>query len=189
MELFKNIRFKTGMAILSNKLSKIKRKVSYSNIGQVKNIGIAWDASKTEDFAGLSRFYQKMHERNIEVRILGYFPGKELPDQYTAIRYLTCIRKKEINIFYHPVSSEVNSFINTRFDILIDINFRKLLPLKYISTLSNAAFKVGLYESETEELPYDLMMEIKNPVGVDNYLGQIIQYLEMINSGTVNKVK
>ncbi len=38
------------------------------------------------------------------------------------------------------------------------------------------------------DTPFDLMMEIKNPVDVENYLNQIIQYLEIINSGTVKTV-
>ena len=187
MELFNNIRLKIGKALLNQKMARTKRKVFYSNISLVKNIGIVWDASKTDDFAGLSRFYQKMRERNIEVKILGYFPGKNLPDQYTAIRYLTCIRKKEINFFYHPVSSETETFVRKKFDILICINFNKLFPLQYISSLSNAGFKVGLFESETVNPPFDLMMEVKNPVDVEYYLNQIIHYLEIINSGAVKK--
>jgi len=188
MELFENIRLKIGNAILTKKMARIKRNVYYSSFSMVKNIGIVWDASRPEDFASLSKFCQKMQVRNIDVKIISYFPGKNLPDQYTAIRYLTCIRKKEINFFYHPVSSETNIFINNRFDILIDINFRKLLTLKYLSSLSNAAFKVGLFESESGETPFDLMMELKNPVDVENYLIQVIEYLEMINSGTAKTV-
>jgi hypothetical protein len=188
MELFKNIRLKIGNAILTKKMAGTKRIVYYSSFSMVKTIGIVWDASRPEDFGSLSKFCQKMHVRNIDVKIISYFPGKNLPDQYTAITYLTCIRKKEINFFYHPVSSETNIFISNRFDILIDINFRKLLPLKYISSLSNAAFKVGLFESEAGETPFDLMMEIKKPVDVENYLIQVIEYLEMINSGTVKTV-
>ena len=130
-----------------------------------------------------------MSEKNIEVKIFGYFPGKNLPDQYTAIRYLTCIKDDEINFFYHPVSSESTIFIQQRFDVLIDINFDKLLPLYYISSLSNAGFKVGLLESEGTNAPFDLMMEIKTPVDIDNYLDQILQYLEMINAETVKSVK
>lgn len=194
MELFKNIRLKIGNAILKKKMARTKRNVYYSSFSMVKSIGIVWDASNPNELSYLTRFRQKMHVRNIEVKILGYFPGKNLPDQYSTIRYLTCIMKKEINFFYHPVSSETNIFISNRFDILIDINFRKLLPLKYISSLSNAAFKVGLFEfefeseSESGETPFDLMMEIKKPVDVENYLIQVIAYLEMINSGTVKTV-
>ncbi len=189
MELFKNIRLKIGKSVLEKKLGRTTRKMSFSNFGLARNIGIVWDASNPDEFSCLSKFYQKMHERNIEVSILGYFPGKELPDQYTAIRYLTCIRKKELSFFYLPSSSETGTFIDKRFDILIDINFKKLLPLNYISSLSNAGFKVGLFDSETVDTPFDLMMEMKNPVNVDNYLIQVMQYLEMINSGAVKTVK
>jgi hypothetical protein len=188
MELFKNIRLIIGKAILKKKMARTKRNVFYSSFSMVKSIGIVWDASQPADFASLSRFYQKMHERNIEVKLLGYFPGKNLPDQYIAIGYLICIRKKEINFFYHPVSSETNNFISNRFDILIDINFKKLFPLQYISSLSNAAFKVGLFESESGETLFNLLMEIKTPVDIENYLVQVVEYLEMINSGTVKTV-
>src|SRR5450759_4107081 len=182
MELFINIRLKIGNAILKNKVAKMKRKTYYSNMSQVKKIGILWDASKTEDFACLSKFYQKMHESKIDVKILGYFSGKNLPNQYTAIRFLTCIRKEELNLFYHPVSTETKTFISNRFDVLIDINFKRLLPLHYISSLSNAGFKVGLFESDTRNSPFDLMMELKSPVNVEDYLNHVMHYLEMINS-------
>jgi hypothetical protein len=184
MELLRDTRVKIGDSILSKKRERVKRKCSYTNISQIKNIGIVWDASKTSDFSCLSRFYQKMHERNIDVRILGYFPGKDLPDQYTALRYFTCIRKNEINLFYVPTSTEARVFINTSFDILIDLNFDRIFTLSYISTLSSAKFKVGLFDSESSSSIFDLMMEIKRPVQIENYLTQVIHYLEMINSAT-----
>ena len=184
MELFKNIRLKIGLSTLTKKMRKISRKVFYSDFSQIKNSGIVWDASNTSDFLILSRFHQKMNEKNIEVKVLGYFSGLELPDQYTAIRYLTCLRRQELNFFYIPESTEANSFINTRFDILIDLNFNKIFTLNYITYLSVASFKVGLYESERINPPFELMMDIKSPVNTDKYLDQVIHYLELINSGT-----
>lgn len=188
MELFRNIRLKIGDAILRNKIAGSKRKKHFSNINEVRKIGIVWDASKTDDFACLSRFFQKMQESKTDVTIMGYYSGKNLPNQYTAIRYLSVIKKDELNFFYHPVSHETIAFINNRFDVLIDLNFKKLLPLQYISSLSNAGFKVGLFEPETGNTPFDLMMELKNPVAVEDYLDQVVHYLGMINSGTVQKV-
>jgi hypothetical protein len=185
MELFGKIRLKIGNAILRNKIAASKRKTSYSNIDQVKNIGIVWDASKTDDFACLTRFYQKMNENKTDVKILGYFPGNSLPNQYTAIRYLSIVKKEELNFFYHPVSAESIEFVKKRFDVLIDLNFKKLLPLQYISSLSNAGLKVGLLEPDIKNPPYDLMMELKNPVNMEDYLNQVIHYLGMIKSGTV----
>jgi len=187
MELFKNLRIKIGNNILRNKLASTKRKIFYPGIGQVKEIGIIWDASRTAEFTCLSKFYQKMNENKTEVTILGYFPGKNLPNQYTAIRYLSIIKKEELNFFYHPVSSESVKFINKQFDVLIDLNFKKLLPLQYISSLSKSSFKVGLFEEGEKSTPFDLMMEIKNPENIDEYLNQVMHYLQMINSETLQK--
>jgi hypothetical protein len=125
-----------------------------------------------------------MSEKNIDIKILGYFPGKDLPDRLTAIRYLTCLKKDDINITYRPVSRETDIFINTRFDILIDINFKEIFPLRYISHLSLAGFKVGIFDSGSENSPYDLMMEFKDNHDINLYLTQVIYYLEMINTGS-----
>jgi hypothetical protein len=184
MELFSEIRLKTGSSILSKKLGKVRRKVFYTNISRIKSIGIVWDASKPEDFSNLSRFHQQMNERGINVNILGFYPGKELPNQYTALRYFSCFRKQEINFFYIPVSSETERFINTMFDILIDVNFEKTFPLYYISSLSKASFKVGLFDTEADSSTFDLMIELKKPVRVEEYLSNVVHYLEMINSGS-----
>jgi hypothetical protein len=182
MELFKSIRLKIGKIILSKNVARNKREVHYSDFKKVKNIGIVWDASKPAEFASLSRFHQKMLDIKIDVMIFGYFNGTNLPDQYTAIRYLRCIRKDEINKFYYPDSSETRSFINKPFDILIDINFDKLFPLMYVTSLSKARLKVGIFDNEKSQPPFDLMLEIKNPVDIDEYLTQVIQYLEMIKN-------
>lgn len=182
MEFIRNIRLKIGGNLLRKKAEKNQRKSSYSNISLVKKIGIVWDASEVNEFHFLSKFCQKMHERNIDVSIIGYFNGKNLPDQYTAIRYLTCFKKEELNFFYHPLSAESENFINNSFDILIDLNYRDLLPLRYLSVLSKSSFKVGLYDEAKNNSCYDLMMELKKPVDVGDYLDQTIHYLEMIHS-------
>jgi hypothetical protein len=187
MELIKKIRLRIGDSILRKKVDKTRRKVRYSGIDSVKKIGIVWDATNPADFPYLSGFFQKMNERKVDVQIMGYYPGKNLPDQYTAIRYLNFIRREEVNFFFIPVASEPEAFIKKRFDILIDINFKKLLPLRYLSSLSDAALKVGLFEPEKNGDIFDLMIEMKEPINIENYLNQTILYLEMIHAEQVEK--
>lgn len=182
MELLKSIRIKTGTAILRNRASGNRRKAFFKNFDAVKTIGIVWNPANSEDFKTLAKFHQQMAERNIDVHVIGYYDGKNLPDIYTAIRYLTCIRKHEVNMFYIPMSNDAKDFINKKFDVLIDINFEKIFPLSYITVMSKALFKSGLFEKENPSAPFDLMMEIKKPAAVDNYLKQTVQYLEMINA-------
>lgn len=187
MELFRSYRLKIGNSILVKKMARMRRKISYNDINSIKNIGIVWDAERTGDFASLSKFHQKMQERNIDVKIIGYYPGKELPDRYTAIRFLSILRRNELNFFYLPLSTEADVFIKTRFDVLIDVNFNREFPLHCIASLSAASFKVGLFSSEADSSVFDLMMEIKKPVQVENYMDQVIHYLEMIKSGTTKQ--
>ena len=182
MEFFKNTRLKIANAILKKRISRSGRKMAYKNFSEVKSIGIVWNASKHEEFQSLARFHQQMNERNIDVKIIGYYNGKHLPDQYTAIRYLSCFKKSETTFFYLPESIEVKSFIKNKFEILIDINFEKNFTLSYITTISQALFKVGLFDETENGSPLDLMMEIKKPVNIDDYLRKVIQYLEMIKS-------
>jgi len=181
MELFQKI----GAVILRKKAAKSKRRMVYQNFKVINSIGIVWDASNEQEFKTLAKFHQQMQERNIDVQIIGYYDGKNLPDKYTAIRYLSCIRKNEVNLFGIPKSDDIQAFIYKKFDVLIDINFDNLFTLRYITVLSNALFKVGLSEPENHSAPFDLMMEIKKPVSVDNYLKQVVQYLEMMNSKTL----
>ena len=187
MELFRNLRIRAGKSLLSGKLSKITRKPHYINFFNIKTIGLVWDASQTNEFVFLSKFHQKMSEQNIEVRILGYYPGKKLPDQYTAIRFLTCLKRNEVDFLYRPVTRDSNEFLKIQYDVLIDINFRKQFPLVYVTSLSSAKLKVGLADSRPESSPFDLMISLKNPVNIEKYLEQVLIYLEMMSSKTAKK--
>ena len=182
MELFRNLRLRAGRSILTRKSAKTIRKPHYTNFYSIRTIAIVWDASKPEDFLKLSHFHQEMAERKINVSVFGYFPGKELPNQYTAIRFLTCLKMQEIDFFFRPLGREAENFISTRFDVLIDINFRKVFPLVYATTLSHAGLKVGIADSKPESSPFDLMISMKKPVNLENYIEQVIHYLTMINS-------
>lgn len=182
MELFKNSRQKFGNAILKKRASKTNRKMLYNNFRNVKSIGIVWDASRQEEFQTIARFHQKMLEKNIDVTVLGYFNNKNLPDQYTALRYLTILKKTDINFFYIPQTNESQLFADKKFDVLIEINSDGIFTLRYITILSNASFKVGILEEGTGISPFDLMMELKKPVNAEEYLKQTVQYLEMINA-------
>ena len=187
MELLRSLRVRAGRSKLSARMARNARKPCFINFYDIKTIGIVWDASKPEDFSILSRFNQKMAEMNKEVKIFGYFPGKEFPDKYTAVRFLTCIKKKEVSFFYCPVHPDTETFVKTKFDVLIDINFKKHFPLVYISSLSQAGLKVGLADSQPMASPFDLMISMKSPVNIEKYIDQVLYYLEMINSETAKK--
>jgi hypothetical protein len=187
MELFRRLRVRAGNSILSGKLARFKRKPHYTNFYHIKTICLVWDASNPEDFIVLTRFQQKMAELNKEVTIFGYYPLNGFPNQYTAIRHLTCLKKKEVNFFYLPVNKESESFVKTKFDVLIDVNFKKHFPLIYITSLSQAGLKVGLTCTKPITSPLDVMISMKSPLNIERFLEHVLFYLEMINSDTAKK--
>ena len=182
MEMFRNFRLSRGKSVLRKKLSRLKRKKFRGNILSAKKLAILWGASRPDEFSVISQFHQKMTERNIETRVLGYYPEKQLPDKLTAVRFLTCLKPDDISFTYRPVSREANEFINTSFDILIDTNFKNVFPLEYISSLSVAGFKVGIFDNNYENAPFDLMIDVKKNSDLNNYLTEVVHYLEMINT-------
>lgn len=186
MELFRESRLRHGRYLLRKRADTVTRKRFRGNLKNARSIGIVWDASDISGFPVLSQFQQKMQDRNIETRILAYYPEKVLPDRLTAIRYLSCIRRDDLNFFYIPVSGESESFIKTSFDVLIEINFSNSFPVEYITTLSRAGIKTGLYDEKRNNNPYDLMIDASKPVRLDEYLENVIQYLELINTNAEN---
>lgn len=173
-----------GRNILQRKSLKPGRKTRYSSFSSVKSIGLVWDASDPAEFRVLSEFHQKMEERKISVSILGYYPGRELPDTFTAISYFSCLKKDDLGFTYLPHSGDAESFIRKGHDVLIDLNFKKTLPLQYVSSLSESPFKVGIRDTKAEPVgsPFDLLIEMKQH-DVKAFLNEAIRYLEMINSG------
>ena len=187
MELFRNLRIKAGRSMLAKRYSKILHKPSYKGFGSIKGIGIVWDATNPEELAVLAKFHQKMSEAGKQVRVIGLFPGKVLPDQYVGNRFMVCLKNNETDFFYRPDTIEAEAFMKEKFDLLIDINPRDHFPLFYISSLSKASLKVGLAGNDPGTSPFDLMISMRNPVNVDKYLEQVLLYLEMINPETVKK--
>jgi hypothetical protein len=188
MEILGKTRLVIGKYALRKRMKNLKKPQNKGNLGNAKKIGIVWDTLNSEDFYALSQFHLKMAERKIDVKIIGYYPGKILPDKFTAIRYLLCLKPEDIDLYYKPVSKEAVDFIKTRFDILIDANFKNTFTLEYITTLSQAVLKVGIFDNGYDNQPFDLMIEVDRTTDINLYLSQVVHYLEMINTGT-NKSK
>ena len=96
MTLFKGTRLLFCRIALKKRLRKIRRNQKFNNLRTSHKIGIVCDGSDTSDFECISSFYQDMKNINIQVDIICYYPDKILPDEYTAIRYLTCLKALEV---------------------------------------------------------------------------------------------
>lgn len=179
MELFKGIRLATGRRIVSRKQAKSQRSKTVHNLKSARKMGVVLDITLEGHFDIISKYYKKKQEEGIQVDVIGYVPEKEIPDKYMLVNYLSCLTRKDLNTWYIPVSIEAETFLRSPYHILIDANFGGFFPLKCITALSVADFKVGR-TSEYETTPLDFMIDTGDQ-DLAYFLEQVDRYLEVIN--------
>jgi len=154
---------------LKKKLINIFRKKSLSkrpkrlnkrsiNLNEIKTAGILFDATHLISYDVVKNFLKLLNEKHIEVSVIGFINSKYLIDHYLYRKGFIFLTKKDINWYGKPDLSIVKSFIDKEFDVLFDLTLDDCFPLKYISIMSRARFKVGKFSDSNDYL--DFMIDI-----------------------------
>jgi hypothetical protein len=150
------------------------------NFTNIKTVGIIFGASDPEDYELVKRYVIYLREHAKKVKVLGFFSTKEIPTlTYSKLEY-DFFSRKELNWYGKPESHIIHNFINEEYDLLIDLNIHDHFPLKYISALSKAKFKVGKYKEEDESI-FDMMIDSDNTQKLKYFLRQVDTYIGMLN--------
>jgi hypothetical protein len=133
-----------------------KREVAY-NFETAKTMGVIYPFNV--NMSGVVNTLKNIMKRyDIEIVFIIYFPQEKLPEGIDKNSPLQIFfSNNECNWFEKPKTAAVNSFINTKFNILVDLSSTVWYPLQYIATASHADFKIGRMNSETNN-PYDFVL-------------------------------
>jgi hypothetical protein len=151
-----------------------------SNLEDARTIGIMYVLNDVPDYEIVEEFVARLQKEHKEVKALGYVRNKNLISRFLPKLSYDFFSRKDITWFFKPLHTKVRDFIDRDFDILIDLNLLDFFPLKYISGLSRAKCRVGRYSDENVEF-YDLMLEPRQGVSMNEYIEQIHHYLTVIN--------
>jgi hypothetical protein len=182
MSIIKNIKQLIGNIYIKLELkdSPRLRKPNRFNFNNIKTVGILFDATSPEDFDLVKRYIVYLKEQRKKVKAIGFFSTKQTPDMaYSKLEY-DFFTTKEINWFGKPTSVIIQNFITEEYDLLIDLNIGDQFPLRYISTLSKANFKVGKYNEKDLDM-YDMMIDADNTKTLKYFLRQVDVYITMLN--------
>lgn len=182
MGIFKNIKRFFAKNLLQREMNAHPRKpiAQKFRFDQLKTVGILFDASSQEDFELVKRYVVYLREHAKKVKVLGFFNTKQAPQlSYSKLEY-DFFSSKEINWLGKPITHIIDNFMNEEYDLLIDLNIHDQFPLKYISALSKARFKVGKYK-EQDEIIYDMMIDADNTQTLKYFLRQVDIYIGMLN--------
>jgi hypothetical protein len=94
---------------------------------------------------------------NIELVFMIYFPQDKLPEGVGKNSSSQIVfSNNECNWFGRPKTADINKFINTKFNIFIDLSFKPWFPLQYIAISSHADFKIGCTNEANN--PYNFVL-------------------------------
>lgn len=156
-----------------------KRNFKSVTFDEAKTIGILYNATSEKNYEIVKQFVKEIRAQQKDVMALGYIDKREIPDMRYAKLGLDFFTRKAVNWKMKPKHPSVNNFINSDFDILINLNTEKCIPLKYISAMTRAKFKVGRFDKKNI-LFCDLMIKVGETMGLKDFIEQITHYLKLL---------
>ncbi|MFW6225042.1 MAG: DUF6913 domain-containing protein [Bacteroidota bacterium] len=178
----KNLRQKIGYFFLNRRKKHLNRNRQVQNFKSAKNIGILFYIHKNnqQDIDKILDFLLFLKKENLNTKALAYINKKNIPYQFFNNKGMLYFCRKDLNIFEQPKKNAVSPFINEEFDVLIDLNIEGVFPLRYVSSLSKAKFKVGKYFHHLNG--HDMMLNIDMNNTLDYMIDQTKNYLTIINN-------
>jgi len=188
MNLLQQIRISAGNYFLNKGTSSLKRSKKLVNINSAGSIGILFELTEDSVYYSIQKYFQEFQEKKIKVKALGYASNKLVTNHFLPVLSFDFFNGKQVNWLNIPKAQCVKDFIDTDFDICINIASEKVFPLKYISGISKARLKVGAYNREMPgkqykelSLIYDIMLLSEENHDQILFLDNIHEYLNMLN--------
>ena len=179
---FGKIRTKVAHYFYNALIKKIKQKdLSSFKLSSVKSIGIIFDNYNSDVnyfINDLSKeFKQKIGFVSIYKLAYNIPEGNKHDTDGIPVVYFS---DKDTNWYGKPKFKDVISFLETPFNLLINIGDNNSWTIKFCVLNSNAKFKVGRLNDHHEL--YDLMIDTKKNSNDKELYKAIIEYLKLINS-------
>ena len=180
-DFLSGIKLTVGNFVLDRNISRLGRDKKLTNISNARNVGVVYLVSNQGIFNKVKLLIRKLNSPYRQVMALGFVDRDSIPDYCVAANSGYYFDKKDLNWYGAPKNDYVKEFINKEFDIIIDLTLEDVYVLQYIVALSKSKLKVGRF-SKSMEKHYDLMIKNDKKVLSDEYIDQILHYLDILKS-------
>jgi hypothetical protein len=181
VEFLSGIKQTVGNFLLNKNLSRLERDKKLVSFSDARNIGIVYLVSNQGVFNKVKLLIRKLNSPYRQVMALGFVNRDSIPDYCVAANSGYYFDKKDLNWYGAPNNDYIKEFINKEFDIIIDLTLEDVYVLQYIVALSKSKLKVGRFSKSMEKY-YDLMIKNNNNTLSDEYIDQILYYLDILKS-------
>jgi len=181
LKIIRHIREKFARSFLLQQLNEMERERKQINLDSARTLALLYYLPDEATYKIVESILSRLTDINLKVRVVCYTDLKIIPHYFIPKISQDIITAKDINWRIQPQKPFVKEFINTEFDILIDLSLTDHLPLLYCAALSKARLKAGRFQ-EDHQLFYDLMIHTGPEETIESFAGQIIHYLSRINN-------
>lgn len=175
------LRYKLADYLLQQEIKQSRRQTKLIPFKNAGSIGILYDATLDNDYEIIKNYVKELRASSKDVLALGYFNQKELPGTRFMKLGLDFFTKKSLNWKLKPNHPIVNNFMQRNFDILICLSLEKSIPLRYVSCMTNAGFKIGKYDRQSAGI-YDFMIKVEEKPTLRQMIDQVNHYLNLIRN-------
>lgn len=139
--------------------------------------GLLVDASNPDDRNVAISFAEQLRKEGNRVKILGYVDGKS---EGIGLSFDVFTQSDLTKFSKVPKSSQVIQFMDTPFDVLINLSIKEnYKPIEYICAVSKAAFRIGAWHIPEQNV-YDLCIDKEKTPGLRNWINEVMHTLQKI---------
>ena len=144
------------------------------NEDAVVSLGVILNIDEIDDFELFTKLADYIKVRPNRVKIIAFSESKK----EVLNTWDECYNPKDFGWKGVIKNSELESFLDTKFDVLISYYEQEILELKMITAFSKAKFKIGILQSD--ERINDLI--IKTTLNeFDVFKEEVFKYLKILN--------
>lgn len=156
---------------LVKKVAQVKRQIKIPEPDSIEKVGVLWEPSGKEAFRFLQDHFAGSR---VIFRNLCIYPKGAMADAASSV-----FTSKDLDWLGFPKPGTVDDFINTEFDLLLNISLTRSFQSEYVTAMSKARFKAGW--SPDENNFFDLNINIKEKQDSLFLARQQIFYLSRLN--------
>lgn len=142
--------------------------------GFVKSIGVLFNADEVGDFEMFKTLSDYLNVRPNKLKIIAFTENKK----ENLFSWNVCFNPKDIGWHGKINNTELETFLNTDFDLLISFYTSDVLELKLLTALSKAKYKAGIFQNDKRLNDLIISTNIKQ---FSAFKSELKKYLKVFN--------
>jgi len=157
--------------------NKPVRQKQLLSLQRAKNIGIVCNITDEDSYKEIFYIFTQLQEHGHNIKLIGYIDEKTVPFFCLPQLAADYFCQKQLNWYGRPNMIQVDDFIKTEYDMLLDFNSYYYPAVASILALTKSKFIVG-HTPENHDL-YDLYIDIANTDAL-TFLGAVSTYTQKL---------